>query len=165
MTQMLYDKRRSPQLIAHMINKSKTRLPFKSISIHATKSAAAFALPFKECDYRCPCLCKKSISQPWRRSVSFTSPSGLSRRNTSNVGLPAWVSEWRQRTRLGGTSGGNAKPADRNGELLADRRGLLSFNELIIQFIPADLMTVSAAGESASVRVILAKGVWIRDAF
>lgn len=53
----------------------------------------------------------------------------------------------------------------RYGEQLTDRRSLLSFNELIIQFIPADLMTVSAAGESMSVDVILGKGVWIRAAF
>lgn len=50
-------------------------------------------------------------------------------------------------------------------EPLTDRRSLLSFNELIIQFIPADLMAVSAAGESMSVDVILAKGVWIKDGF
>lgn len=53
----------------------------------------------------------------------------------------------------------------RNGEQLADRRSLLSFNELIIQFSPADLMTISAAGEGRIVDVILAKGVWIRNAF
>lgn len=53
----------------------------------------------------------------------------------------------------------------RYGEQLTDRRSLLSFNELIIQFIPADLMTVSAAGERTSVDVILDKGVWIRDSF
>lgn len=153
-------------LIQALIWLARARLgfPFKSISIHATKSAT-FALPLKACGCKCPCLYKSSISQPWRRSVSFTTPSGLSRRNTSNVRLPAWVSEWRQRTRLGGTSGGSAKPVVRYGEQLADRRSLLSFNELIIQFIPADLMTVSAAGESMSVDVILAKGVWIRNAF
>lgn len=152
-------------LIRTLISKSQA-MPSFQININTcTKSDATFALLFKECDCKCPCLYKRSISQPWRCSVSFTTPSGLSQRNTWNVRLPAWVSEWRQRTRLGGTSGGSAKPVVRYGEQLTDRRSLLSFNELIIQFIPADLMTVSAAGESMSVDVILAKGVWIRDAF
>lgn len=51
------------------------------------------------------------------------------------------------------------------GAQLTAGRSLLSFNELIIQFIPADPMTVSAAGESTSVDVIPAKGAWIREAF